>query len=66
MAREDDARAVVAEVLDGGNGSSDPSIIGDLLVLVERNVEVDSDEHFLSSEISFLEISDASLRHQFG
>ena len=66
MAREDDSRAVVAEVLDGGNGSSDPSIVGDLLVLVERNVEVDSDEHFLSSEISFLEISDASLGHRFG
>jgi len=44
MAHKDDGLcAVVAGILDGGEGADDALVVGDLLVGIERDVEVDLD-----------------------
>lgn len=45
MAGEDDLGAVAEEVLDGGDGGADTGVIGDVLAVVERHVEVGPHEH---------------------
>ncbi|GJM88961.1 hypothetical protein PR202_ga05548 [Eleusine coracana subsp. coracana] len=44
VAGEDDLGAVADEVLDGGDGGADAGVIGDVLVVVERHVEVGAHE----------------------
>lgn len=63
MAGEDDLGAVAEEVLDGGDGGADTGVIGDVLAVVERHVEVGPHEHALPLEIGGAEVADALLRH---
>jgi hypothetical protein len=44
MGRDSDAGAVVKEVLDGGDGSPDTGVIGDLLA-IEGDVKIAADEN---------------------
>ena len=43
MRRQQDLGAVVDEVLERGDGGADAGVVGDLEVLVERDVEVGAD-----------------------
>lgn len=64
MAREDDFGAVLDEVLDGGNGGADSGVVGDVLVVVERDVEVGPHEHLLSFQVRRSQVAHALLRHR--
>ena len=63
MAGEDDLGAVAEEVLDGGDGGADAGVVGDVLVVVERHVEVGPHEHALALEVGGGEVPDALLGH---
>lgn len=43
MAAKDDFGSVVDEILDGRNGGSDSSVIGDVEIIIQRHVEIDPD-----------------------
>ena len=51
------------EVLDGGYGGPDAGVVGDVLVLVERHVEVGTHEDALALEVGLREVLDALLGH---
>lgn len=63
MAREDDFGAVLDEVFDGGNGGADSGVVSDVLVVVERDVEVRPHEHLLSFQVRRRQVAHALLRH---
>ena len=63
MAGEDDLGALLEEVLDGGDGGADAGVVGDVLVVVERHVEVGPHEHALPLELRGAEVPDALLGH---
>ena len=64
VAGEDDLGALLEEELDGGDGGADAGVIGDLLGVVERDVEVSAHEHLLPLQIRLAECADAPLgRH---
>lgn len=48
MACEDDLGAMLHEILDGGYGSPDPGVVGDLQAVIERHVQIHADEHLLA------------------
>ena len=48
MAAENNPRSVSHQVLDGGNSGANPGVIGDVGVIVQRNVEINPHEHALS------------------
>ena len=54
MAHEDDARAVVDELLDGGQRRADARVVGDGAVL-HRHVEVDAHEHALAARVQLVD-----------
>jgi hypothetical protein len=64
VAGEDDLGALPEEELDGGDGGTDAGVVGDLLGVVERHVEVGADEHLLPLQIRLPEGAHAPLgRH---
>jgi hypothetical protein len=64
VASEDDLGALLEEELDGGDGGADAGVIGDLLGVVERDVEVGAHEHLLPLQIRLPKGTDAPLgRH---
>ena len=64
VAGEDDLGALLEEELDGGDGRADAGVVGDLLGVVERHVEVGAHEHLLPLQIRLPEGADAPLgRH---
>lgn len=65
MGGEDDSGAVAHQVLDSGHGGSDPGVVGDLEVVIQRNVEIHSHEHSLPLELRLLENSNALLHGHF-
>lgn len=62
MAREDDSGAMFHEVLDRRHSGPDPGVIGDVEILIERDIEIHPHEHPLALQISALEIAHALLR----
>src|SRR5258708_6696148 len=46
VGHQDDATAVFQHLFDGGDGGPDAGVVGDLELVVERNVEVDADDGF--------------------
>ena len=62
MAAENNPRSVTHQVLDGGNGGANPGVIGDVGVIIQRNVKINPHEHALSLQICFFQSSNASLR----
>ena len=64
MAGQDDLGALLEEELDGRDGCADAGVVGDLLGVVERHVEVGAQEHLLPPEIRLPEGAHAPLgRH---
>mgnify|MGYP003702542933 CR=1 FL=1 len=51
MAGQDDLGALLEEELDSGHGRADAGVVGDLLGVVERHVEVGPHEHLLPPQI---------------
>lgn len=62
MAGEDDLGALLEEELDSGHGRADASVVGDLLGVVERHVEVGPHEHLLPPQIRLPQRPHAPLR----
>lgn len=62
VAGEDDLGALLEEELDGGDGGADAGVVGDLLGIVERDVEVGAHEHLLPLQIRLAEGAHAPLR----
>mmetsp|Transcript_13005 Transcript_13005/g.22029 ORF Transcript_13005/g.22029 Transcript_13005/m.22029 type:complete len:479 (+) Transcript_13005:86-1522(+) len=58
---DQDLGAVVDEVLDGRDGTTDAGVVGDVLGLVHGHVEVATHEHALALELSLTEIADRLL-----
>jgi hypothetical protein len=63
VAGEDDLGAVADEVLDGGDGSANTGVVGDVLVVVERHVEVRAHQDALPLELGGAEVPHALLGH---
>lgn len=64
VAGQDDLGALLYEELDGGQGRADAVVVGDLLVLIQRHVEIGSEEHLLPLQIRLRQGADAPLgRH---
>lgn len=63
MSGEDDLSTFLHQKLDGGNGGSDSSVVGNILIVVERYIEISSDEYLLPLQISRSQIPNALLRH---
>lgn len=62
VAGEDDLGALLEEELDGGDGGADAGVIGDLLGIIKRDVEVGAHEHLLPLQIRLAEGAHAPLR----
>lgn len=62
MASKDDPSAALHQVLDGRDGGADPSVVGDLQVLVQGNVEIHPHENPLPLDIGFLQVTNTPLR----
>lgn len=64
MAGQDDLGALVHQEPDGGDGRADAGVVGDLLAVVQRHVEVGAQEHLLPPQIRFRQGAHAPLgRH---
>ena len=63
MSGEDDFSAIVDQVLDCGNGGTDSRIVSDCLIVIERYIEISSNENLLPFQISRGQVSDALLGH---
>lgn len=64
MAGQDDLGALLHQELDGGDGRADAVVVGDLLAVVQRHVEVGAEEHFLPLQIRLRQGAHAPLgRH---
>lgn len=66
MTGEKDFGTIANEVLDGGNGGSNPGVVGDVLIVVEGHIEVSPHEDLLALEISRGQVADALLHHGGG
>jgi len=54
MTHEHGASTTRHEIFDGGQGGTNTSVVGDLAVIVERDVEVDAGENASSSNLDIL------------
>ena len=63
MSGQDDFSTILDQVLDRRNSRTDPRIVSDCLIVIERYIEISSHENLLPFQISRGEISDALLRH---
>lgn len=63
MAGKDDFGPIGNQVLDGGNSGANSGIVGDLLAVVERDVEIGPDEDLLALQFGGGEVADALLGH---
>ena len=64
MAGKDDLGTLVHQELDGGDGRADAGVVGDLLAVVQRHVEVGAEEHLLPLQIRLRQGAHAPLgRH---
>lgn len=61
MTGENNFGAMLHQVLDGGNSSTNPGVISDLQVIIQRHVQIHSYEHSLSLQIGLFKITDTSL-----
>lgn len=61
MTGEDNFGAMTHQILDSGNSSANPGVIGDLQVVIQRDVQIHSHEHSLSLQIGFFQIANAPL-----
>ena len=52
MASQDYSSAVIQQVIDGRQSAHHASIVGDVLVLIERNVVVHADKHFFAFDVN--------------
>lgn len=63
MAGKNDLSPVRNQVLNGWDSSSNPSIISDVLVVIERDIQISSDKDFLALQIRGREVANALLGH---
>lgn len=63
MTGENDFSPIADEILNGGDSSSDPSIISDVLIIVEGHIEVSPHKDLLALELSRTQVAHALLRH---
>ena len=63
VAGKNDFGTILNEVLDGGYGCTDPCVISDVLVVVERDIEVCPHEHPLPLQVRGGQVPNALLRH---
>lgn len=66
MTGEKDFGTIANEILNGGDGSSNPGVISNVLVVVEGHIEVSPHEDLLALEISRGKVADALLHHGGG
>lgn len=63
MARENNFSTIANQVLNGGNSSSNPSIISDVLIIIEWDIQISSNKHLFTLEVGSGEVSDTLLSH---
>src|SRR5262249_55097458 len=62
MAHRDDGRSLSKQVQNGRQSGADAAVVGDVpVLLVERDVEVDADQHLLAGQVA--EVTDGLLWH---
>ena len=54
MGQDDDPGPRVAQLVQGGQGGTDPAVVGDVLVTIQGHVEIAADDHTLAGEVSEL------------
>jgi hypothetical protein len=59
---DSDNSTLALQVFDGGDGGADTSIISDLLS-VKRDIEIATDQNFLSLQLIFGEVFDSLFGH---
>lgn len=65
VAGENDSGTMIHQILDGGHSRSDSSVISDVGVVIQRNVQINSHKHSLPLQLSLLQSAHASLgRHE--
>ena len=57
MGGQQDLGALVQQVLQGGDGSADAGVVGDVLLLVQGHVEVRTHEHALACGYSGMDVN---------
>jgi hypothetical protein len=57
MAGKDDFGSILDEVLDGRHGGSNARIISDDQLVIQRHIEIGTDEHTLTLELRLTEIA---------
>ena len=62
---ENDLSAMIDEILNGGEGSSDPCVVSDMELFIERDIEIHPHKYLLPSQIFFSQVSNASFRHRY-
>lgn len=62
MAGEDDLGPILEQVLDGGHGGADAGVVGDVLVLVQRHVQIRAHQDALTLQLRRRQIAHALLR----
>ena len=62
---KNDFGAMTHQVLDGGNSCADSVVIGDIQVVIQRHVQIHSNEHSLSLQIGFFQIAHTPLCAHF-
>lgn len=63
MTGEDNLSTVRNQVLNSGNSGSNPSIISDVLVVIERDIQIGPDEDLLALQVGSGEVPDTLLGH---
>lgn len=50
-------------MLNGGNSSSNPSVISNVLIIIKRDIQISSDEDLLALQVGGTEVANAFLSH---
>lgn len=65
MAGQDDLGALPHQELDGGNRRADAGVVGDLLAVIQRHVQIGAEEHLLPLQIRLRQGAHAPLARHF-
>ena len=55
MGADDDPRALVQEIVDGGQGRPDAGVVGNVSLVIERHVEIDAQENPFACDVDILD-----------
>ena len=65
MGAEDDLRAMLDQILNGGQSTTNPVLIRDMLIRIQRHIEVAADQYLFPGYLNVLNCLLCHVAHSF-